>query len=249
MISSPQFSRTAYRPDPERKSSAHTWAMNYLPGKTGLSVLEIGCATGQELSSLLQEFPSLRFTGLDISDENIHEAAELHPGARWVASDYMTFDTEPFDLIISERSLSIFQCTDDELASKLASDLAPNGIAVVTLPAPCLCTTVHFTLKRILRGIRSEFLDSLILGLARRLRPTLDEAALSDRLIYMYVVPLRIAGQKFRATLARHGLTVEEDHGVLRCTPFETPHRLLVLRKGGSIVQFLPKKARTPSQT
>ena len=67
MISSPQFSRTAYRPDPERKSSAHAWAMNYLPGKTGLSVLEIGCATGQELSSLLQEFPGLRFTGLDIS--------------------------------------------------------------------------------------------------------------------------------------------------------------------------------------
>ena len=231
MVSSPRFARTAYRPDPERKSNTHAWAMSYLPGKSGLSVLEIGCATGQELSPLIQSFPSLRFTGLDISEENIRHAARLNSAAKWVASDYMTFDTQPFDLVICERSLSIFQCTDDELAAKLASDLAPNGIAIVTLPAPCLCTTVHFALKRVLRRIRSKFLDTLILGMARRLRPTMDEEALTDRLIYMYVVPLRIASRKFRATLARHGLTVVEDHGVMRCSPFETPHRLLALRK------------------
>jgi len=231
MVSSPQFARTAYRPDPARKSNAHGRATSYLADKAGLSVLEIGCATGEELSPILRISPANLFTGLDISKENIYEAARRHPGAKWVASDYMTFGGGPFDLIISERSLSIFQCTDDELAAKLASDLAPAGVAVVTLPASCLCTTVHFALKRVLRRLRSRLLDSLFLGLARMLRPTLDEEALADRLIYVYVVPLRIAGQKFYGTLARHGLTIEEDHGVLSCTPFQTPHRLVVLRK------------------
>lgn len=227
-----EFNRTAYRPDPARKSSSHGWAEAYLRGKTGLKVLEIGCAVGQELAPILEASPGNRYTGLDISPENIEEASRLHPAARWVASDYMTFSGEAYDLVISERSLSIFQCTDDALAAKLAADIAPNGLAVVTMPAPCLCTTFHFTLKRILRRVRTRALDSFFKALARKLRPSLSEEALADRVIYMYVVPLRIAGPGFRATLARHGLTVEEDHPVLSCSPFETPHRLLVLRKG-----------------
>jgi SAM-dependent methyltransferase len=229
MVSSPQFVGTAYRPDSARKSEAHGWAASYLNGKAGLSVLEI--ATGQELSPIVRTFPSHRFTGLDISEENIGEAARVHSGSKWVAADYMTFDGGPFDLIISERSLHVFQCTDDELASKLATDLAPNGIAVVTLPAPCLCTMFHFKLKRIFRRLRSKFLDSLFLAIARRLRPTLDEAALADRLLYMYLVALRIANREFFEILALHGLKIEEDHGVLRCTLSSAPHRLLVLRK------------------
>jgi trans-aconitate methyltransferase len=231
MVPSPQFAEGAYRPDRERQSNAHAWATSHLSEKSGLSVLEVGCATGQELSPLLAMFPSHRFTGLDISVENVREAVGLHPGAKWVASDYMTFASAPFDLIISERSISVFQCTDDELAAKLAKDLMPNGIAVVTLPDSCLCTTAHFMLKRVLRGFRSKLLDSLFLWLARRFRPTMDEEALMDRLVYIYVVPLRVAGRKFYDALARQGLTLEEHYRVLRCTPIQAPHRVLVLRK------------------
>jgi hypothetical protein len=59
----------------------------------------------------------------------------------------------------------------------------------------------------------------------------LDAETLADRLLYLYLVPLRIADRKFYVTLAPHGLEIEEDYGVLRCTLFETPHRLLVIRK------------------
>ncbi len=225
------YEQTSYRPDPTRKSNAHAWAESYMVGKDGLAVLEIGCATGHELAPFLLRFPESRFVGLDISPENIQEAAKLHAGATWIASDYMVFSQGRFDLIISERSLSVFECTDDALAAKLASDLEPGGVAVVTLPASCLCTTAHFALKRVLRSLRSKALDSFFLWLAQRLRPEVDRETLADRVVYMYVVPRRIADRKFCDVLARHGLAIEQDHGVMRCTPFETPHRRLVLRK------------------
>lgn len=231
---SPRFDQATYRPDPTRRSNAHAWAESHLAGKSGLSVLEIGCATGLDLAPALRNFSQNRFVGLDISEENIREAAKLYPQSKWVASDYMVFSEGRFDLIISERSLSVFECSDHALASKLASDLVPGGLAVITLPASCLCTTAHFTLKRILRGLRSKPLDSFFLWLAQRLRPGVDRGTLADRVVYMYVVPRRIAGRKFYDVLARAGLTVEQDHGVMRCTPFETPHRLLVLRKAAS---------------
>ena len=229
-----RFDETTYRPDPTRKSNAHAWAASHMAGKGRFKVLEIGCATGLDLAPLLRGFPESQFVGLDISQENIREATKLYPNSKWAASDYMVFQERSFDLIISERSLSVFECSDDALASKLASDLQPGGVAVVTLPASCLCTTAHFTLKKILRRLRSRPLDAFFLWLAQRLRPGVDKDTLADRVIYMYVVPRRIAGRKFYDVLARHGLTVEQDHGVMRCTPFETPHRLLALRKSAS---------------
>lgn len=230
-MTTPRFDQSSYRPDPTRKSNAHAWAERHIAGKRGLAVLEIGCATGQELAPFLQEFSENRFVGLDISEENIRDAANLYPGARWITSDYMVFSEGHFDLIISERTLSLLECSDDALAAKLASDLVSGGLAVVTLPASCLCTTAHFALKKILRRLRSKPLDAFFLWLAQRLRPGVDKDTLADRLIYMYVVPRRTAGRGFYEALARHGLTVERDDGIMRCTPFETPHRLLVLRK------------------
>src|SRR5262249_1057480 len=95
----------------------------------------------------------------------------------------------------------------------------------------CLCTKAHFALKRMLHSLRSKPLDSFFLWLAHRLRPEVDRDTLADRVIYMYVVPRRTGGAKFYDVLARHGLTIERNHLVMRCTLFETPHRLLVLRK------------------
>jgi len=230
-MTTPRFDQSSYRFDSTRKSNAHAWAERHLAGKSGLSVLEIGCATGQELAPFLQSFSQNSFVGLDISEENIRQAAKLYPASQWVASDYMVFTACRFDLIISERSLSVFECTDDALAAKLASDLVPGGLAVVTLPAPCLCTTAHFALKKILRRLRSKTLDLFFLWLAQRLRPGVDKDTLADRVIYMYVVPRRTGGRKFYDVLARHGLIIEQDHRVMRCTLFETPHRLLVLKK------------------
>jgi trans-aconitate 2-methyltransferase len=230
-MDAPRYDQTIYHADPGRKSDAHEWVTSYLGGKSGLSVLEVGCATGQELAPLLQRFPRNEYVGLDIADANIREAMAAYPGTKWVAADYMGFSGGRFDLIIAQRTFSVFECTDDELAAKLATDLAPNGIAVVTLPDSCLCTTLHFTLKRILSSIRTKLLDSLLLALARKVRPTLDEATLADRLIYVYVVPGRIAGRKLLKAVARNGLAIEESRRVMTCSPVDTYHRLLVMRK------------------
>src|SRR5262245_20466092 len=230
-MEAPRYDQTVYHADPERKSDAHEWVATYLDGKSGLSVLEVGCATGQELAPLLRRFPSNRYVGLDISDVNIREAAAEHPGSKWVAADYMRYSGGQFDLIVAQRTFSVFECTDDELAGKLAADLAPNGIAVITLPDSCLCTTLHFTLKRILSGIRTKLLDSLILALARKVRPTLDEATLADRLMYVYIVPDRIADRRFRDAVAHSGLVIEQSRRVMRCSPVDTYHRLIVMRK------------------
>jgi trans-aconitate 2-methyltransferase len=226
-----RYDQTVYHADPTRKSDAHQWVTSYLAGKSGLSVLEVGCATGQELAPLLWQFPRNQYVGLDIADANIREAMAAHPDATWVAADYMRYASGRFDLIISQRTFSVFECTDDELAAKLAADLAPGGIAVVTLPDSCLCTTAHFTLKRILGSLRTKWLDSLLLALARKVRPALDEATLADRLMYVYIVPGRIAGRKFLDAVARNGLAIEESRRIMSCSPVDTYHRLLVMRK------------------
>jgi len=83
-----------------------------------------------------------------------------------------------------------------------------------------------FHAQEILRGLRSKPLNSFFLWLPAP-ATRVDKATLADRVIYMYVVPLRIAGRKFYDVLARHGLAIEQDYGVMRCTLFETPHRLL----------------------
>jgi hypothetical protein len=167
-----------------------------------------------------------------LSDENIATASRFsNNNADWIAGDYLRFQHGVFDLILCERSLHLFPYPDAEIAAKLASDLAPDGIAAISIPASCACTFIRIKLIRALRRLRSPFLDNLIVHVMRLLRPQLDLATLRDRLPYLYALPRRIDSSEFRATLSMAGLEVRQTFRVLGCGLSAAPHSLMILAK------------------
>jgi len=113
-------------------------------------------------------------------------------------------------LIISERSLSVFECRDDVLAGKLASDSCREAWRWLR----CRLLPVHDGSFHAQEDPSRPPVEAagLVLPLAGPAPATgVDKATLADRVIYMYVVPLRIAGRKFydvlRATAWRSSRT------------------------------------------
>jgi malonyl-CoA O-methyltransferase len=72
------------------------------------NVLDIGCGTGQLLSSLGRKYPNLRLYGLDLAYNMTRCAAErLGPGATLVNGDaeHLPFRDGAFDLVVSTSTL------------------------------------------------------------------------------------------------------------------------------------------------
>ena len=97
---------------------------------------------GARLAALL---PQATFTGVDISAANIRSAeimrrggSRRRSGSSFVLGDYMAFRDAPFDLILSDGVLHYVDAPDEELAAKLAADLAPGGTLIVAMATDCL---------------------------------------------------------------------------------------------------------------
>jgi malonyl-CoA O-methyltransferase len=78
-------------------------------------VLDIGCGTGQLLSSLGRQYPQSRLYGLDLAYNMTHHAAErLGPGATLVNGDaeHLPFRDDAFDLVVSSSTLQWIENMD-----------------------------------------------------------------------------------------------------------------------------------------
>lgn len=99
------------------------------------SVLDLGAGTGLMSSFILQKYPKLKLTLIDLSDGMLEIARARfsnHSNIKYIASDYTEFDySEPYDLVIS--SLSIHHMIDSEkqeLFQKLYSIMTPGSIFI-----------------------------------------------------------------------------------------------------------------------
>lgn len=105
-------------------------------------LLDVGCGIGIACSALSERFPQLRFTGVDISPENIAAARSLF------ASDRVSFEVSKVtdDVLQGEYDLiyllDVFEHIPRDVRRSfqqhLAAHLASQGTLVATVPSPLL---------------------------------------------------------------------------------------------------------------
>jgi trans-aconitate methyltransferase len=182
-----------------------------------MHVLEVGCGDGGQLARLAELLPQARLMGVDISEPNIR-AAESRPVAEsvrqrldFILGDYRDMTLARYDLIISDTTLHLIPGSNDELFSKLASELKPDGRLVFTIPYRCLFNAMLSTMRRTLRLFRSRLTDRLILALAAKVHGNAHSREfLRERLHYMYILPCRYGSHSFaKALQSRHDLVAE----------------------------------------
>lgn len=201
-------------------------------------VLDLGCGTGVQLFDIAKKINLSELVGIDISKENIRIAtnklAEQSNSKKisFHAIDYMEFDSLPFDIIISDSTLHNIPVSTDSLFSKIQSDLTEGGFLVASMPYNCFYNQIIWSIRRILKKIRSPFTDSLILSLSRLFhRKNYTDDMLKERIHYMYLLPFRYFNNFFHSKFeSSHNMKlVKKIH--LAHTSFAQPKHMLCIYK------------------
>lgn len=202
----------------------------------GTKILEIGCGTGKNLLALAAEFPQCSFIGIDLSDTNIQQAKQLtnkYQNISFVTADYLNYDTEKVDVIFADSVIHLICAPDGTLFKKLAHDLQDQGRLIVTMPYDCIYNRILFGVRRMFIFLRSSWLDTWVLRLARWLYPKVDYQVLADRIHYLYVIPWRVDSSGLRETLkTEYRLEVLRSENY-PATSFAKPkHKVLCISRG-----------------
>jgi trans-aconitate methyltransferase len=225
------FKAARFSAAPTGQSDTHRYVEKLLRQCGPLSVLEIGCGTGEALSDLARRFPDSRFTGVDLSEHNILRARAASPHLAWWVADYLALDAGRFEVLCSESTLHLISCDDDLLARKIARDLCPGARVVLTMPYECISNWCMVGLRRVLRALRCGLLDGAILRAAGLFHPEWSAEALAERLSYLYLTIYRLDGPRLRATMARAGLHTEYWEDLNNPSVAKPRHRLIVFKR------------------
>lgn len=195
-------------------------------------MLDLGCGTGLQALDLAKELPDTAMVGIDVSANSIAAAkaiGDLSGRCDFRQADYMAFNEGPFDLVVTDSCLQWIEAEDSRLAAKLATDVAPGGLLILTMPERCGFNLALFSVRRILALLRSPLTDAAILWLARRLHPHHDPAMLRQRVDYMYWVPRRLWDHAFARMLADRKFKVVSDEPMTHASLGQPKHRTVVL--------------------
>jgi SAM-dependent methyltransferase len=206
------------------------------------AILDCGCGEGGHVLRLAERLPFCRFVGIDLSPVNIAHAearrreAQLTDRVAFLAGDYTRLPAGMFDIIVAISVLHLIEAPDDRLFGKFAADLKPGGHLVASMPYEGGYNRALWAIRRCLRAVRSPPLDRAILFAARALYGNRwDGAALADRLPYMYSLPVRADGQRFRRMLAtQYCLDLVRSEPAPHASLAQPKHRILVFRRAES---------------
>lgn len=234
-----RFDEAIFHGDWARCERITNVVVQYAPQGAPISILEIGCGTGEQLVSLARKFPNARLTGIDISVPNVTIACDLvqHEGfsdrIKVVQADYLTRQLGIFDVIVSYSTLHLIPAPDAALFSKLANELAPGGVFINAIPFECIFNRALFLVRHVFRAYRGRFTDALVLQTGKFLaRNKLSEQQLSKQLIYMYVLPERIEGHAMREALTKqYGFRLEREQLEPHASLAQPRHLLVAYRK------------------
>jgi SAM-dependent methyltransferase len=211
-------------------------ALPFLHGRTNPRMLDLGCGGGALAIAAVRTCPDLTAVALDISPANVaatREAADQSGiGGRvlTVCTDYLAWDGEPFDLIISDSVLHFVTGADAALASKLSSDLRPGGTLVATLPIESVGNSLRIFFRRIW-GTLPPAADQLAFAVGRRIFQDFTPEALADRLSYLRRLPARLAGPRLRDIFATNGLEVISEVPWESLCAIKLEHHLFIWRR------------------
>ena len=207
-----------------------------IPTAPGQRALDLGCGTGDVALALAARTAGLHVLGLDISRPNIDIATARAGQAAWqdrvlfAAADYRSWSGGQFDIIAADSVLHLIPMDDAGLAAKIAADLKPGGILIMTMPDGRARNRILMGARMIWRLMPRQF-DRLALRLARAFHPGEQPAVMADRIGYLRIVPERLHTQTLRSHLRRAGLDLVEDKEWPSPSVFKLGHRLLVYRR------------------
>jgi trans-aconitate methyltransferase len=209
-------------------------------GDRPIRLLDVGCGTGSLVFRLADALPHASLVGLDVSSANIRAAKEQQaerPAAarvQFVAADYLDYVDEPFDAIVTDGVLHLIDRDTTTLVRKLAADLHAGGVLVCNMPFDCLYNNVFAVVRRLLRSIRTPWLDRAILQVGRVLHGReMDDAGLRERVGYMYVPPSRVMNDELAARFAAAGLQRTTDYPMESTSLSQLRHRVFVFVRRG----------------
>lgn len=93
-------------------------------------ILEVGCGTGRNLSSLQKRFHGSSITGIDLSADMLRVARARTTGIDLIQRPYDS-PAGGFDLILFSYALSMFNPGWERAIETAAADLRPGGIITV----------------------------------------------------------------------------------------------------------------------
>ncbi len=233
------FVDKAYTALPRRCKLMTETIQQFVEPRQRLRVLDLGCGTGRQLLELASVLPNADLTGVDISEVNVRladaqdERAALGSRITFVATDYMTFQAEPFDVILSDSTLQNIDAPTDALLAKLSADLRMGGLLVSSMPYGCLYNHALWGTRRVLRALRCRLTDRLLFAVAWWLHgDALSEEAVRERVHYMYLLPRCYEGRALQNALEkRHGLQLTSRQPVSHASIAQPKHVLKVYRK------------------
>ena len=121
----------------EERSAPFFDLLKLVESKTGLSVIDLGCGTGELTSKLLDYLEDSKVLGIDSSEEMLEKAAHfatsrLHFDKRSIEEQLHMGDT--YDLIISNAAIQ--WCSNHkELFPRIISKIKPGGQLAVQIPS------------------------------------------------------------------------------------------------------------------
>ena len=101
------------------------------------SILDVGCGLGAYFDFLIEKYPDLTYTGIDINFNMIKNAQKRHPGIEFInldiASDISVLNNRKFDYVFISGALNL--CEDDHEKSikeimRVIYDIANKGVAI-----------------------------------------------------------------------------------------------------------------------
>jgi hypothetical protein len=102
------------------------------------------------------------------------------------------------------------------------------------MPFDCLYNNVFAVVRRLLRSIRTPWLDRAILQVGRVLHGReMDDAGLRERVGYMYVPPSRVMNDELAARFAAAGLQRTTDYPMESTSLSQLRHRVFVFVRRG----------------
>lgn len=201
-------------------------------------ILDLGCGTGAQLLDVAASFPLATCVGIDLSAGSIARAREMaaaldeHARVSYVQGDYLSFVTEPFDVILADSVLQNISAPTAALARKIGNDLNPDGCLVASIPYDGAYNRLIWSSRRILRLLRGPLLERIAVDIGRMLHPSWSTNMIRERVPYLYLLPARVDGEELRDAFRSVGrLIVLQDQPMPHASPAQPKHRLVVFRK------------------
>lgn len=198
---------------------------------------DLGCGTGSLLYGLYKAKKIEEGLGLDLSPQSILQAKSNYSeqSLTFMAGDFIEVAGKlgEFDLVVSDSVLPWIGCSDQMLAEHLSGLVSDEGLFCFTMADRSVGNFLKLAVRRLFRIIHCQWLEKLILMIAKIVYTSWSREMLADRLPYLFSVPPRLYGKSFHRALEASGFVLQEKFVYDSTSIVKLRHLFLVYQKKG----------------